>query len=72
MAQYLWQHPNWTRFRWNSEEMLIGLGECRLLQGKLLNKVKGLGLTLESPEQVEILTMETQKTTLIETARPFQ
>ncbi|PKN35506.1 MAG: DUF4172 domain-containing protein [Deltaproteobacteria bacterium HGW-Deltaproteobacteria-19] len=66
MARYLWQRPNWTRFRWNSEEMLVGLGECRLLQGKLLNKVTGLGLTLGSHAHVEILTEETLKTALIE------
>ncbi|MGV8078603.1 MAG: Fic family protein [Syntrophales bacterium] len=66
MARYLWQRSNWTRFRWNSEEMLVGLGECRLLQGKLLNKVTGLGLTLESQAHVEILTEETLKTALIE------
>ncbi len=66
MAQYIWERPGWTQFRWKNEKILVELGECRLLQGKLLSKVAGLGLTLESQAQVEILTEETLKTALIE------
>ncbi len=66
MTQYIWGRPDWTKFRWKNERILVELGECRLLQGKLLSKVAGLGLTLESHAQVEILTEETLKTALIE------
>jgi Fic family protein len=66
MAPYLWKRPDWTRFRWKNDGILVELSECRLLQGKLLSKVAGLGLTLESEAQVEILTEETLKTALIE------
>ena len=66
MTQYLWEHPNWTHFRWKNEDILLALGECRLLQGKLLSKVADLGFTLENQAQVEILTEETLKTALIE------
>ncbi|MGO9138526.1 MAG: Fic family protein [Syntrophales bacterium] len=66
MTRYLWERPDWTRFRWKNEDILLVLGECRLLQGKLLSKVADLGFTLENQAQVEILTEETLKTALIE------
>jgi Fic family protein len=66
MTQYLWQRPDWIHFRWKNEDILFALGECRLLQGKLLSKVADLGFTLENQAQVEILTEETLKTALIE------
>jgi Fic family protein len=66
MTQYLWERPDWTHFRWKNEDILLTLGECRLLQGKLLSKVADLGFTLENQAQIEILTEETLKTALIE------
>ena len=66
MTQYLWERPNWTQLRWKNDDILRALGECRLLQGKLLSKVADLGFTLESQAQLEILTEETLKTALIE------
>lgn len=66
MTQYLWERPEWTRFRWRNENILRSLGECRLLQGKLLGRATGLGLTLESQAQAEILTEETLMTAAIE------
>src|SRR3990172_3436692 len=66
MTQYLWQRPEWTRFQWNSESILQTVGECRLLQGKLLGRVANLGLPLENHAQMEILAEETLKTAAIE------
>jgi Fic family protein len=66
MTQYLWQRPDWTCFRWNNEDMLLTMGECRLLQGKLLGRVADLGLPLENHAQIEILAEETLKTAAIE------
>lgn len=66
MPQYLWERPDWTNFRWKNENILLALGECRMLQGKLLSRVADLGFTLENQAQIEILTEETLKTALIE------
>jgi len=66
MPQYLWERPSWTDFRWNNDKILVILGECRLLQGKLLSKVADLGFDLGSQAQVEILAEETMKTAAIE------
>lgn len=66
MTQYLWQRPNWTNFRWKDESLLAALGRCRLLQGKLLGRLSGLGLSLENTAQMEIITEETLTTAAIE------
>jgi Fic family protein len=64
MPHYIWQHDNWTHFRWDTNQLLTPLGECRLQQGKLLSTVAALGFPLES--QADILTEETVKTAAIE------
>ena len=64
MPHYLWQHENWTNFRWDSSRLLTPLSDCRRLQGKLLSTVSSLGFPLES--QAEILAEETIKTAAIE------
>lgn len=66
MPQYIWERPGWPDFRWKNDKILVMLGECRLLQGKLLGKVADLGFDLGSQAQVEILTEETLKTAAIE------
>lgn len=69
MYRYLWERPDWTDFRWDNGRILVPLGECRLLQGKLLNKVSTIGLSLGTQAQAEILTEETLKTSAIEGER---
>lgn len=64
MPHYLWEHDTWTNFRWDTDRLLSPLGDCRLLQGKLLSTVASLGFPLEN--QAEILTEETVKTSAIE------
>jgi len=66
MPLYIWQRPDWTRFRWDNERIIVALGECRLLQGKLLGKVANLGFDLGTQAQIEILAEETLKTAAIE------
>jgi len=66
MNQYIWQRPDWPKFVWDDAKLLAPLGECRLLQGKLLTKVSTLGLSLEHQAQAEILVEETIKTSAIE------
>ncbi|ABQ27238.1 Fic family protein [Geotalea uraniireducens] len=66
MIQYIWQRPEWPKFTWDDARLLTPLGECRLLQGKLLTKVSTLGLALEHQAQAEILVEEAVKTAAIE------
>jgi len=34
--RWLWQHPDWPRFRWNLEALAGSLGQARKAQGRLL------------------------------------
>jgi len=66
MPSYLYERTAWTQFRWNDNKIIVILGECRLLQGRLLSKMADLGFDLGSQAQVEILAEETLKTAAIE------
>ncbi len=64
--KYIWQNKRWTDFSWDSEKLLPLLGKARQIQGKILARVKNLGLTLTNEAQAEILTEEAIKTSAIE------
>lgn len=66
MQTYIWQLKNWPALTWNTDRLLTPLGECRLLQGKLLSKIGGLGMQLDHQAQAEILIEEAIKTSAIE------
>lgn len=66
MQQYIWQQKEWPQVRWDDAVLLTPLGQCRLLQGKLLNKIAEVGFDLESQAQAEILVEEALKTSAIE------
>lgn len=66
MITFIWQQKDWPHLTWDTERLLVPLGECRLAQGKLLSRVTGLGVDLESQAQTEILVEETVKTAAIE------
>lgn len=65
-SKYIWQNKNWTSFSWDSDKLLPLLGKARQTQGKILTRVKSLGLTLTTEAQAEILTEEAVKTSAIE------
>lgn len=69
MSHYLWQHDNWTAFRWDANALLAPLGECRLRQGRLLEKMGGLGLALETEATADVLVEEALQTSAIEGER---
>ncbi|MBI4208443.1 MAG: Fic family protein [Deltaproteobacteria bacterium] len=64
--KYIWHDEDWYQFSWKSDLLLPVLGKVRLCQGKLLTRVKELGLHLEHQAQAEILIEETIKTAAIE------
>ncbi len=67
MADYVWQHPDWTsRLRWNSERLLTPLAAARRRQGEILGKTAGLGFDLGLEAQALILTDEAVMTAAIE------
>src|SRR3989338_10756913 len=64
--KYIWEDRNWTDFSWSSDELLPYLGQARQTQGKILVRVKALGVPLINQAQTEILTEEDIKTSSIE------
>src|SRR3972149_5450229 len=66
MSRYIWQHPDWTLFRWDPGALLSVISDCRMRQGRLLNQVSSLGLKLGEEAQAEIVVEEAVKTTAIE------
>ncbi len=66
MATLIWQHADWTEFRWDAAVLLPLLGECRKRQGKLLAEVSSLGMALAMEAQAELLTDEAITTAAIE------
>jgi Fic family protein len=63
---YLYNHPDWPIFRWNSEKLLPLLSYVRNRQGKLIGKMGALGFELRNEANLEILTQEVIKSTEIE------
>ena len=64
--KYIWEDKNWTDFLWSSEKILHLLGQARQTQGKILSRVKALGVPLTNQAQAEILTEEAVQTSAIE------
>jgi Fic family protein len=66
MATWIWQHANWTAFRWDAAVLLPLLGECRKRQGMLLAAVSSLGMAQAVEAQADLLTDEALTTAAIE------
>ncbi|MBI5024729.1 MAG: Fic family protein [Candidatus Omnitrophica bacterium] len=64
--KYIWQNKDWTDFSWQSDALLPLLGKARQTQGKILTRVRSLGLALTHEAQAEVLTEEAVKTSAIE------
>src|SRR3989338_7152590 len=65
-SKYIWEDKGWTDFSWDSDELLFHLGQARQTQGKILVRIKALGVPLTNQAQAEILTEEAMKTSAIE------
>ncbi|NQT22526.1 MAG: Fic family protein [Candidatus Omnitrophica bacterium] len=66
---YIWQRKGWPHFKWQTERLLNSLSQARLLQGKLLSKIRSLGLDISQESRSDILVEETVKTAAIEGVR---
>ena len=66
MKNYIYQHSNWPKFKWDSKSILLPLSNVRHLQGKLVGKMETLGFKLRNEAVLETLTTEVIKTSEIE------
>ncbi len=63
---YIWEQPDWPRFRWDDSALISALAEARLKQGRLLGRMRGLGFDLQLEAQLQSLTGDVIKSSEIE------
>ncbi len=66
MRAYIYQQPDWPRFNWDSNAIILPLSNVRHMQGKLVGKMEALGFSLRNEAVLETLTTEVIKTSEIE------
>lgn len=66
MKKWIWQKEQWPRFTWQADILLPLISKARLVQGKLLAKVNGIGFELSREASADVLTEEAMKTSEIE------
>ncbi|MFA4889348.1 MAG: DUF4172 domain-containing protein [Candidatus Omnitrophota bacterium] len=64
--KYIWEHKNWFNFKYGESVLLQPLSALRVLQGKLLGRIKSLDINLETEAQAGILVEEAVRTSQIE------
>ncbi len=66
MNRYIYQKKDWPTFDWDSEHLLVPLGEVRHLHGRLIGSMESLGFNLQSEASLATLTLDILKTSEIE------
>jgi Fic family protein len=63
---YIWERPDWPRFRWQEGELLVPLAEARRKQGLLLGGLRRIGFDLRLRAELEAVAEEAVTTSAIE------
>ena len=63
---YIWELPDWPRFRWNSDLLVQPLSAAHLKQGRLLGRMERLGFDLQIKAELLATTEEAIKSSEIE------
>ena len=63
---YIYDRPDWPRFRWNQEHLAVQLAAVRHRQGRLVGRMEGLGFKLQAEASLETLSEEVVKSSEIE------
>ncbi len=63
---FIWQLPEWPRFRWNSDTLAASLADAHLKQGRLLGRMEQLGFPLQLEAELQATTEEAVKNAEIE------
>jgi Fic family protein len=58
MPKYIYQHPDFPNFYWDSEKVLAPLSEVRFLQGRFLGKMQSLGFDIQQESNLLLLEKE--------------
>lgn len=63
---YIWELPDWPRFRWDNERLVQPLAAAHLRQGRLLGRMERLGFDLQRKAELLATTEEAIKSSEIE------
>lgn len=66
MTTYIYDLPDWPRFRWNQEALSQRLAEVHSKQDRLIGKMQALGFSLQKEAELRTLTLEVLKSSEIE------
>jgi Fic family protein len=66
MSTYIYELPNWPRFRWNSDGLAKQLATVRLRQGRLIGRMQALGFRQQEEAVLTTLTEDVLKSSEIE------
>lgn len=64
--KYIYEHQNWTDFTWNEKSINAIFGEVKLMQGKIIGLMNGLGFTVKNEAVLTALTLDVVKSSEIE------
>ena len=63
---YLWQRPDWPRWRWDAAALAAPLAQVHRAQGHLAGRMAELGLAQRDQASLQVLTQEVITTSAIE------
>ncbi len=66
MARYIYQKKNWTDFTWDDKAINAVFGEVKLMQGKIIGQMNGLGFSAKEEVTLSALTLDVVKSSEIE------
>lgn len=66
MVKYIYQYPDWPRFRWDERRLQGLLGRVRHLQGKLMGQMTTVGFSMKEEAVLSTLTLDVLKSSEIE------
>lgn len=63
---FIYENPDWPRFRWDAEKLAGRLGDVRHRQGRLVGRMEALGFSLREEAVLRTLTEDVLKSSEIE------
>jgi Fic family protein len=66
MAKYIYQKKNWIDFTWDDKAINAVFGEVKLMQGKIIGQMNGLGFSAKEEVTLSALTLDVVKSSEIE------
>lgn len=66
LKPYIYQKPDWPKFTWQSDALVLLLSEVRNLQGRLIGRMEALGFDLQNEALLDNLTLDVLKSSEIE------